>query len=118
MDPSTNEYDISFIETVKLFFELKINKKGHATVEELKDAYVSELRSTGQSQVDLELPDIQRVLNLLVFDGKVEPISTVDDYRRKIIVYKPAFLSLPQLVLSEIPCTRCPVNNLHFPSFF
>jgi len=108
-DISTNTYDIAFIDTIKKFFSNKIQTQLHATIAELRQAYVTELRNPGIAQVDLEDEDIESVVQILIFDGVVEPVITLSAGASQ--VYRPSYMTLPTLEIAEMPCTRCPVAH-------
>lgn len=97
-----------FINTIKKFFAGKVKSKIHITVAELREDYVHELRETGIAQVDLEVEDVQQIINILIYDGEIEPVITSGSSEP---FYRPSFLNLPKLGVTEIPCIRCPVAN-------
>lgn len=107
-DAATNKYDVAFIENIKSFFLKKIKGNIHSSVEQLQQSYITELRDTGISQVDLEIEDVQHVVNILLYDGEVDPVVTANE---KTILYRPSYLVLPQLKITEIPCVCCPVTK-------
>ena len=105
-DLTTNTYDVAFVNILKQFFSGKISSKIHATAEELRQDYITELREPGLAQVDLELEDVQKIINILIYDGDVEPVITSSG---DTTMYKPSYLVLPELKIAEVPCIRCPV---------
>lgn len=106
-DAATNKYDIAFIETLKQFFYKKLTDNIHASVKQLQELYTREIKDAGISQVELEIEDVQHIVNILLYDGQVDPVVTANE--DKTLLYRPSYVGLLQLNITEIPCVCCPV---------
>lgn len=84
--------------------------KGSVTTEELKN----HIKDSKISQVELQLDDVQKLVDSLVFDGKIEPIRNpiISSKLKEAVVYKPSKVSLKMNGITMTPCGTCPVFNL------
>lgn len=59
---------------------------------------------TGITNIELREDDMQNVLNTLIYDGLIEPVTSGKD-----IKYKPVLIDISENPFTEIPCSTCPV---------
>jgi DNA-directed RNA polymerase III subunit RPC6 len=80
---------------------LEQDHENYATIDNVRSFVVA----SGVSKVDISLEDIETILNVLVYDGKIERLpGTPTSYRAKT-----NWTLTTRTVLTEIPCGVCPV---------
>lgn len=100
------EFDHGFIETVCHFVIQVIRKEGMSTVTTLTDR----VRASGLSRVQLGLEEMTSILQVLVYDRKVELVRPVPGQATRVMSYKLSSVGLShENYLTETPCGLCPV---------
>ncbi|KAJ1762654.1 34-kDa subunit of RNA polymerase III (C) [Coemansia sp. RSA 2523] len=77
------------------------------------------IMDNGISQVDLSVDHIEQLLNMLVYDGKIERLSPTHDVsagfesanKQSSWMYRAVREVTKESPLTDIPCGRCPVAN-------
>lgn len=80
-----------------------ISSKGYATLESIREY----LEVSQISKVEVSAEDTKKLVDTLIYDGRVESI-TVDDETG----YKASRIPMPKNGLTEVPCGICPLTHL------
>ena len=108
INTETKELDTIFIDTLYNACFRIINEKGHSTTRDI----CVQLNQISNEQLEIE--EIQQIVDLLLYDGKIETVQLRKEtsllrHATSTIGYKPSRMSLPHSYYAEIPCCRCPV---------
>lgn len=102
---SNGEFDRHFVEVLTKQCSLFIKEKGFATISEIQ----GQIQKTGLSKVEVREDDVKKLINSLIYDGKVEAFQiSRDEVGYKRTKYKEI---IPENGYSTIPCGTCPVFN-------
>eukprot|EP00898_Chlorokybus_atmophyticus_P000277 jgi/Chlat1/124/Chrsp1S03219 len=109
------EFDAEFIGVLMQQCSKYINAKGTATLADLHQF----VKSTGLSKIELSQEDVLSIINTLIFDGKVEELTSTGPgdpnvpkktYPRNTVFYRPARTSMPETTaFTSLPCGICTV---------
>lgn len=102
-----NVLDSEFIHVLSQSVLRCIDQKGFATVEQVH-AYILDMKI---STVELSITEIQQIIDILVYDGKVEalPQQGLQLGGGASVHYRKLKPSIPPNHFTEIPCATCPV---------
>jgi DNA-directed RNA polymerase III subunit RPC6 len=111
------EFDRYFVDTLNEECYQFIVTKGFTSLEDIR-LYIKE---SGISHVELQLDDVQKLVDTLIYDGKVEEMRNPNlgaSTKRPSapILYRASRVALPFNGLSAVPCGRCPVFDLCGPT--
>jgi DNA-directed RNA polymerase III subunit RPC6 len=99
---SEGKPDLEFIDLLQKFCLDLVAKSGSSPPDAI--SICEQINATNKFTVQLQVGDIDRVLNCLVYDGKLEKMDGPNDgivYRVAHQYLEPAFI--------EIPCATCPI---------
>lgn len=109
------EFDREFVDTLSDECYQFILNTGFASLEQIRTF----IKESGISHVELQSEDVQKLVETLIFDGKVEEMKNPNANSKRLnapILYRPARVQLPANGFSMTPCARCPVFDLCGPS--
>ena len=67
---------------------------------------------SARSQVNLSVPDIEKILDTLIYDGKVERrLQAGSGVQEQLKLYRATQTLLPPVGLVKTPCGICPVGD-------
>jgi DNA-directed RNA polymerase III subunit RPC6 len=100
------EFDRPFVDVLTKQCSLFIKEKGYATIPEIH----CQISKSGLSKVEVREEDIKKLVNSLIYDGKIESF----EISREEIGYKRTKFKqiIPDNFYSMMPCGICPVFNL------
>lgn len=98
------EFDTELVDAIydKVYNYIEKNTRSHGSVS--KSGVAVSLRSTEYASLDLKDEDIQSILNILVYDDKIEEFGTQGNYRACDWEE-----GIRPSVLTDTPCGTCPV---------
>jgi len=108
------EFDRDFVDTLSEQCHQFIVSQGFASLEAIR-TYIKE---TGISHVELQSDDVQKLVDTLIYDGKVEEMKNPNLATQKkgvqvsTVLYRSSRIHIPFNGLSATPCGRCPVFDL------
>jgi DNA-directed RNA polymerase III subunit RPC6 len=108
------EFDREFVDELNEQCYLFIVKEGFCSLEQIRNF----IKETGISHVELQLDDVQKLVETLIYDGKVEEMKNpaLGNATKRLnsapTLYRPSRIQIPFNGLSATPCGRCPVFDL------
>lgn len=109
------EFDRIFVDTLSDECYHFILNAGFASLEQIRTF----IKEAGISHVELQSDDVQKLVETLIYDGKVEEMRNPNAASKRIsapILYRPARVQLPVNGFSRTPCAKCPVFDLCGPT--
>jgi len=100
-----NEFNEEFIEALCSKCFDYISKNGVARKKEIS----TYLRSSGLSSSDLQEHHVEKIINCLIFDDKIEEIE-IDKFSNNP-QYREAKWNVPNMMFTNVPCSNCAVRN-------
>uniref|UniRef100_A0A6B2LDP5 DNA-directed RNA polymerase III subunit RPC6 n=1 Tax=Arcella intermedia TaxID=1963864 RepID=A0A6B2LDP5_9EUKA len=97
---SNGDFDYYFFEILRKQCTLFIKEKGYATLQDIQ----THIQNSGTSKVEVREEDCKKLLNTLIYDGKVE-VFKID---KEEVGYKKIRHKLTN-GLTVVPCGVCPV---------
>lgn len=108
------EFDRNFVDTLAEQCLEFIITKSFASLEDIRNY----IKDEEISHVELQPADVQKLVDTLIYDGKVEemknPNAQVPNAKKPTapVLYRANRLRIPFNGLSAVPCGRCPVFDL------
>lgn len=109
------EFDREFVDTLSDECYQFIAQTGFASLDQIR-VFIKE---SGISHVELQMDDVQKLVETLIYDGKVEEMKNPNANSKRLnapILYRPARVQLPANGFSKTPCSKCPVFELCGPT--
>ncbi|PRW59184.1 DNA-directed RNA polymerase III subunit RPC6 [Chlorella sorokiniana] len=101
-----NAFDSEFISVLQEATMSYIKSRSDATLSDI----VRFIKETGISKQALQEDDVQRIINTLDYDGKIEGMEVEDDDGDMVIHYRLPLMRVPaSTAFTSIPCGVCPV---------
>lgn len=104
------EFDREFVNELSNECYQFIVHKGFTSLEDIRNF----IKESGVSHVELQLDDVQKLVDTLIYDGKVEEMKNPAVAKRANAptFYRASRVHIPFNGFSATPCGRCPVFDL------
>lgn len=106
------EFDREFVDTLSEQCYQFIHSKGFTSLEDVR-AFI---KDSAISHVELQTDDVKKIIDTLIYDGKIEEMRNPNQSNTKkitaAVLYRSARVQLPDNGFSRTPCLKCPVFDL------